>query len=194
MALDAARKNKLEQQAVLALLGLFSVVIVSSLKSIGIFGGGTTPPATPQVLIPDIPKEVATLPETIRGASAEATVESIERQENRAAPRRGPAIPVITYAADQVRDPLIPLLPELSKGDSSKGSTNPNTVKPAIPSPPAISIQGVIWGGGNPKAIINGNVYAVGDLVDGARIVSIKREGITVESQGAMFDLGMSGP
>ena len=36
--MDHARKNQLEQKGVLVLLGLFGIVILGSLKSMGVFG------------------------------------------------------------------------------------------------------------------------------------------------------------
>jgi hypothetical protein len=45
---------------------------------------------------------------------------------------------------------------------------------------PELKVQGLIWGGNIPQAIINGNVVAVGDVVNEARIEAIDRSGITV--------------
>ena len=44
----------------------------------------------------------------------------------------------------------------------------------------AYKINGLIWGTYKPKAIINGEIYGVGDMLDSAEITKIDKEGITL--------------
>lgn len=58
--------------------------------------------------------------------------------------------------------------------------------RPPVP-PPSLSIQGIVWGGDRPQAIIGGKVVGVGDTVQGVKIVSIRKSGIDVLSGGRKF-------
>jgi hypothetical protein len=54
-------------------------------------------------------------------------------------------------------------------------------------------VQGVIWGGNFPQAIINNKILRVGDLIDGAEIASIEKEGITLNFAGRLANLATPG-
>jgi hypothetical protein len=180
----AIQKSKVERYAVLGLVGVFVVVLAGSLKQLGVFGRRQS--ATPPTL------SITQLPEMLRGTSAENRVELLMQAEAAARDVAIPALPTVQYTADHVRDPLKSLLPE-APATSQTSSTSTQAPRPAaVPAAPAVSVQGVLWGGSHPKAIVNGEVYAVGDLVQGARIVSIHRDGVTVESQGKSFQLPLS--
>ncbi len=67
------------------------------------------------------------------------------------------------------------------------------TTRPPLPASPApgpsagaeeLQLQGIFWGVAKPQAIINRKAYSVGDEVDGAKIVAISREGVTVSVDG----------
>lgn len=45
-------------------------------------------------------------------------------------------------------------------------------------------LQGIIWGVQPPKAILNDRVLTIGESLNGAQIVSIDPDGVTVEYQG----------
>lgn len=45
---------------------------------------------------------------------------------------------------------------------------------------PGLTIQGIVWGGNFPQAIINNKVVKIGDTVEGAQIIDIKKDGVTV--------------
>ena len=96
--------------------------------------------------------------------------------------------PQVTYTTDEAKDPLANLLlvkkaspPASSKTNASGESTNLNA---QVPMPAAPKIQGLMWGGFQPQAVIDGTVYMVGDTVQGAKIVAIDHTGITAEFQG----------
>ena len=133
---------------------------------------------------------ITPLPETVRSASAEVRLESFKQAETTALHGLGPHDAPVLYTADELRDPLVPLFPEESKPAAVKPPAA--EASPQIPEPPKMVLEGVIWGGQIPQAIIDGEVYTVGDLVRGARIVSISRDSIAVELQGATFQLTLS--
>ena len=99
------------------------------------------------------------------------------------------------YSALGLRDPLRSFLPE--DLEVPVAPTPPAPVKPQpIPTPPpAPTIQGVVVGSDTSNAIINGEVYKVGDVLSGSKILSIDRQSITIEYHGApvVYPLGPSG-
>ncbi len=52
---------------------------------------------------------------------------------------------------------------------------------------PPLKIQGVLWGPAKPQAIINRKVISVGETIEGARVVNVTREDITVSFKGQKF-------
>ncbi len=55
---------------------------------------------------------------------------------------------------------------------------------PTPPQPPPLSLQGIFWGTPRPQALINRRILSVGDTIEGARVMAINREGVTVSFQG----------
>jgi len=53
----------------------------------------------------------------------------------------------------------------------------------------ALRVEGMIWGSARPQAIIDGEVYDIGDVVEEAEIIGIDREGITLFYRGGKFIL-----
>jgi hypothetical protein len=98
------------------------------------------------------------------------------------------------YQAAALRDPLKSLLPaerRVLASATPQGttiSTGSSAPTGAVALPPLV-VQGVVWGTLAPKAIINNEVYGVGDVVRGVTIVSITHEGVLVEVHGAMVRL-----
>jgi hypothetical protein len=94
------------------------------------------------------------------------------------------------YQAESLRDPLKSLLPP-----APPPTPPPSAAKAAPPPavPPSASLQGMLWGGLQPRAIINGEVYHVGDVVAGAKIVAIDPVGVTVDVSGTTFVLTPTG-
>jgi len=54
---------------------------------------------------------------------------------------------------------------------------------------PVLKVQGLIWGGNFPQAIINNKVVRVDDEVDGAKIVSIEKDGLWVSFNDKQYNL-----
>lgn len=49
-----------------------------------------------------------------------------------------------------------------------------------------LKVQGIIWGGKMPQAIINDQVFSVGDSIEGSEILDIDKNGITLSSGGIL--------
>lgn len=105
-------------------------------------------------------------------------------------------MPTIDYVADLTRDPLRPVFQQEPAESVERRPDMVAAAEIALGAPfppgqalglPPIAIQGLIWGGASPRAIIDGQIYEIGDAIDGARIVAIDREGLTVTLRGATF-------
>jgi len=59
---------------------------------------------------------------------------------------------------------------------------------------PPVQIQGIVWGGGFPQAIINNKVMRVGDTIEGVRITDINKNGVTVFFGNRKHTLSVSSP
>lgn len=95
--------------------------------------------------------------------------------------------PDIEYKAEGLDDPFTEpfLVEEDNQGQSSlsEGAQVPLT---------NVIIQGLIWGGRFPQAIINNKVVKVGDTVEGMRITAIDKEGITLFFNERQYHLSVS--
>lgn len=109
--------------------------------------------------------------------------------------------PVIEYSSGDLRDPfsdLFQLAVEKEKKEKEEqdiqvplvGSADPEK---SMPSLEKFKVQGVIWGGKFPQAIINNKILGTGDLIDGAEIVSIEKKGITLSFSGRLANLPTPG-
>lgn len=178
--MDAVQKAKFEQRMVLVLLVIFVAALFHTLKRLGVLGGKQIPGKPP-------------------GALA-TTVQQIQRHEEAIQQLEQGAstlVPVVEYTAEGVRDPLASLLagpaPEPAASGPAAGSAAPAAPGDVPPTPPAVTIQGIIVGE-RPQAIIDRTLYQVGDTVQGvARIVAIDRSGVTLEVQGFQFLVSPTG-
>ncbi len=59
---------------------------------------------------------------------------------------------------------------------------------------PALQVQGIVWGGSLPQAIINNKVVRVGDTIEGVRIADINKSGVAVFFDNRQYNLSTSAP
>lgn len=97
--------------------------------------------------------------------------------------------PAVEYKSGNLRDPFRPLTgtKEMKAGqekrvDLMQAGTDLGNLK----------VQGIIWGGRFPQAIVNNRVVTVGDTIDGAEILNIDKNGITLSSGGKADKLTVS--
>jgi type II secretory pathway component PulC len=93
------------------------------------------------------------------------------------------ARPQLNYNSEDARDPFNSYLPT----EENKGGQQQETE--AYVQPPTLTVQGLIWGSNMPQAIINNKVVKIGDIIEGARIVEIDKEGVEVSYKGRSFTL-----
>lgn len=97
------------------------------------------------------------------------------------------------YTAQQLRDPMKSLLPTIVP----PAAVLPVIQKPVAATPPpapapTLHLQGLLWGNPTPKAIIDGEVYGVGDTIQDAKIVAIDHDGVTIEHHGKTSTYSMT--
>lgn len=88
--------------------------------------------------------------------------------------------PQVEYKASSLRDPFKEDILKKVKPETDLKSPAPQPLAPL----PKMDVQGLIWGGNFPQAIINNKVYKAGDIIDGAQIKEIAKDGITLNFSG----------
>jgi len=109
-------------------------------------------------------------PEMLEGdelkKKAEAQVSTNQREE--------PIRPYVKYSAQGLKNPFQPPISEnIAESEAlvSKGASK------ALP---ALTVQGLLWAGVFPQAIINNTVVKVGDTIGEVTITEIDKEGVSV--------------
>ena len=92
--------------------------------------------------------------------------------------------PKIEYKAEDLRDSFA--APPEKKSEDIKKVAEPEVYRAP---PPTLTTQGLIWGGNIPQAIINDKVVKVGDTIQGAKIISITKDGVTLLFEGMQYNL-----
>jgi len=109
---------------------------------------------------------------TAKAAEATATEGSKEKNE-------------IEYKSENLRNPF----------QEEKAETKEEPQEPVETGPlPDLSVQGMVWGGISPQAIINNNVLKIGDTIEGARITDINKSGVTLFLGDRKFNLTTASP
>ena len=98
--------------------------------------------------------------------------------------------PVVEYNSGKLRDPFRSYL--IKEEPEEVLPENTDLAKPQLDLD-KLKVQGIIWGVKAPQAIINDKVLTIGDLIEGAEILSIEKKGITLSFNGAIFDLTAPG-
>jgi len=82
----------------------------------------------------------------------------------------------VEYRAEDFEDPFgIELIEQPVEKKEEKVEVRPL---------PPMEIQGLIWGGNFPQAIVNEKVVKVGDTIEEARVIEIRKDGLKVLFQG----------
>lgn len=56
------------------------------------------------------------------------------------------------------------------------------------------ALEGVVWGAYEARAIINGKIYAIGDIIGEAEIIKIGKEGVTVALEQKEYVIKTTNP
>jgi len=88
--------------------------------------------------------------------------------------------PRMEYKASDLKDPFQSPKEEKQQVAQVKAQEKPL---------PQLVIQGIVWGGSFPQAIINNKVVKIGDTIEEVRIIDIKNDGVTVSFENRTYDL-----
>ena len=88
--------------------------------------------------------------------------------------------PQLEYTAYSQRDPFEDYL---AQEDEKKDQAEVGTVV----EPPPLKVQGVVWGGEVPQAIVNNKVVKKGDVLQEAEIIDISKDGVNVLYKNRVF-------
>lgn len=180
----AAKKAKIETAIVLVLaIGLGVIFVRGPLKGLGLFGSAGSGARGSTTGVQTVPVVQSVSGMLQKGwEQVDTQVRAVVGKP--APPPPPPASLVPAYTAFELRDPLKSLLPKPATA-SAAGPAGRAAAAPAQPPPPPkLRIEGLLWGGGKPQAIIDGRVYGVQDAVAGMTITEINRSGVTIEYLG----------
>jgi type II secretory pathway component PulC len=84
------------------------------------------------------------------------------------------------------RDPFESVLPQDTTAPTS------NVVASADVNPPSVKIEGILWGTDQPAAIIDGEVYKVGDTLKtvNGKLCRIEKDSVFIEYNNKIFEIG----
>jgi len=177
---DARKKAQFERRAVIGLLVLFLCTAFGALRNMGIIGQRT---------------KAAPMPLLVEGVHMSGSLgEALNTYREKFVPQPEPMTVTKSkrvvdeeppgYTAQDLRDPLQALLPSDEFVAVVPGEEEaPEAFVPSLEEL-NVHVQGLIWGGSKPRAIINDRVYEVGQSVDGVMIVAIDWQGVTIEHEG----------
>ncbi len=99
----------------------------------------------------------------------------------------------LEYKADKLRDPFqknfiitTPAPGEISEEEKEVSAEQSAEDTAAVA---AIKLQGLIWGGNVPQAIVNESVVKTGDVVDNMQIIEITKDGVSVLFNNRVYNL-----
>jgi len=116
-------------------------------------------------------------------------IKELEQIEKTPPPERI-ARPKVEYKAGGLRDPFQRFEPGMghkTTAEQSKISETPEKQAQAALS--SLTVQGLIWGGRFPQAIINNKVLKIGDTIDKVSIINIDKDGVTVSFEETEYRL-----
>ena len=196
--MSETQKVKREKLIVGVLLLVFMVTLGRTLMQMGIIRGPQSAKSARQAPASVNAQQTSEVSEGFRQFQERNARLGILEETQEPPADAAPVPPVteeVTYTASEFRDPMASLLP---------GEAGPSVTEPAVslseemaqsPGPPSIDVQGIIWGPHRPQALIDGEVYDLGDTIHregDIHIMEIDRDGITVDVQGATFRVAVS--
>lgn len=99
--------------------------------------------------------------------------------------------PIIGYSSGDLRDPFRDLLQVAEENEKKKKEIQDfespgEEAEPAMPMPSLdkFKVQGIMWGGRFPQAIVNNKVVIIGDMIEGLKVVNIEKKGVTLSFSG----------
>ncbi len=92
----------------------------------------------------------------------------------------------LKYTARALRDPFKSPFEMMAVPLAGEEAEEESTISYGLP---GLKVQGMVWGTSMPQVIINGTVLRVGEVIQGAEILSIRKEGVYVLHEGSQYIL-----
>lgn len=120
--------------------------------------------------------------------ASKAEFEEIKKSEEteKTKPQEAVERPFVKYEATNLIDPFQETIVREERPAEQKKEEIHEVVEVT---PPTLTVQGLVWGGNFPQAIINNKVVRIGDTIEGARVISIDKEGINLIFEEMQFVL-----
>ncbi len=115
--------------------------------------------------------------------AARAQFEEMKKMEEAEKPKIQVERPKAEYKAKGLRDPF---QTPFEKKYSAGSGTAPESWEASLG---YLKLQGVIWGGSFPQAIVNNRVVKIGDAIEGALVVDINKYGVVLFLNGKQYTL-----
>lgn len=126
---------------------------------------------------------------TFAVSPAETVVPKTSDKESPASKPDSIVLPKIEYKADGLRDPFENVFKKEAVAPSTSGTGEQVSETQAQVNPPSLAVQGIIWGGKIPQAIINDKVVKIGDVIQEAEIIDIGKETVKILFKNRSFNL-----
>lgn len=108
------------------------------------------------------------------------------------APKLIPVAPENTPASNNaVPTALTPAVPDTTPAPPRSEAIVP-TIAPPAPQVTTIKLQGIFYRPGHPGAMINGKTVLVGDMISGAKIVTIRPDSVVIQINGQNKELTLA--
>lgn len=101
------------------------------------------------------------------------------------------ARPAVEYKSEEFRDPFQALISKEKPKFVTEENAQAAQEKGLDLS--LLKVQGIIWGAKLPQAIINDQVLTIGDFIQGAEILNIEQNGVTLIFSGTVLNLAAPG-
>lgn len=120
-----------------------------------------------------------------RQGSYEKMAQTFESPDQSAADSQGPVTrPLVEYTSSTLRDPF--------QGVNTRPASG-SQAQVQVKELPAMTVQGIMWGGKFNQAIVNSKVIKAGDSIEGAQVVSIEKNKIVLIYESRKYTLTVVG-
>ena len=166
--MDAWIKTSMGKRMAVGIVVLLAVVLLVTLRNLGGLSFGEERDLKEQGFIPEGLK-VGSVARTLEESRKRFIPIDQDKIRNSAAVPKTGAVSwtsEVQYSAHELRDPFQNLLPQdasLTQPRRRSEAQGRDEERQAVVAAPPLIVQGMMWGGREPNAIINNEIYRVGD-------------------------------
>lgn len=97
--------------------------------------------------------------------------------------------PEMIYKGSDFRDPFKSYIIKQEENNTQDALSNTATQQVQGKVPPSLTVQGLVWGGDFPQAIINNKVVRIGETIEAATVKAIDKGAVTLIFEGKEYKL-----